>query len=111
MVTAVEALGLAVLVLVNSAAAALLTRFFRVRLETRWGSLAYTATGVPVALLVSTLVLGSVLGPNLGTPAAVVGVTILLPFSLGVAFDYLWMPAPEEVDLPDPADGRGARRN
>ena len=108
MVTAVEALGLAVLVLVNSAAAALLTRFFRVRLETRWGSLAYIAFAVPVALLVSTLVLGSVLGPDLGSAATVVGVSILLPFSLGVSFDYFWMPAPEEVDLPE---RRNARRN
>jgi len=108
MVDAADALGLALLVLVNSAAAALLTRFFRVRLQTRWGSLAYIAFAVPVALLVSTLVLGSVLGPDLGSPAAVVGVTVLLPFSLGVSFDYFWMPAPEEVDLPE---RRNARRN
>jgi cell division protein FtsW (lipid II flippase) len=108
MVDAADALGLALLVLVNSAAAALLTRFFRVRLQTRWGSLAYIAFAVPVALLVSTLVLGSVLGPDLGSAATVVGVSILLPFSLGVSFDYFWMPAPEEVDLPE---RRNARRN
>jgi len=108
MVDAADALGLALLVLINSGAAALLTRFFRVRLETRWGSLAYTAFAVPVALFVSTLLLGSALGPDLGSSAAVVGVTILLPFSLGVSFDYFWMPAPEEVDLPE---RRNARRN
>lgn len=111
MVTAGEALGLAVLVFANTAIAALLTRFFRVRLETQWGSLLYIAFGVPVVLLITTLVLGTVLGPDLGTPAAVVGVTIVLPFSLGLAFDYFWMPAPDEVDLPDRADGQNVRRN
>ncbi|PSQ61456.1 MAG: hypothetical protein BRD23_00285 [Halobacteriales archaeon SW_9_67_25] len=111
MVDAIEALGLAVLVFVNSAVAALLTRFFRVRLRTRWGSLGFIATAVPVALLVSTLVLGSVLGPDLGSAAAVVGVAVILPFSLGVAFDYFWMPAPEEVDLPDRAGERNVRRD
>ncbi len=111
MVDAGEALGLAILVLVNTAAAALLTRFFRVRLQTQWGSVVYTAFSVPVVLLVSTLVLGSIFGPNLGSAAAVVGVTILLPFSLGVAFDYFWMPAPDEVDLPDRAGDRDVRRD
>ncbi len=111
MVDATEALGLATLVFVNSAAAALLTRFFRVRLQTRWGSLAFIATGVPIVLLVPTLVFGSMLGPDLGSAAAVVGVAILLPFSLGVAFDYFWMPAPDEVDLPDRAGGQDVRRN
>lgn len=111
MVDAIEALGLAILVFVNSAAAALLTRFFRVRLKTQWGSLAFIATGVPLVLLVPTLVLGSVVGPDLGSAAAVVGVTILLPFFLGVAFDYFWMPAPDEVDLPDRTGGGNVRRD
>lgn len=111
MVDAIEALGLAVLVFGNSAAAALLTRFFRVRLQTQWGSLVFIATATPIVLLLSTLVLGSVLGPDLGSAAAVVGATVILPFSLGVAFDYFWMPAPEEVDLPDRTGGRNVRRD
>jgi len=60
----------------------------------------------PVVLLVLVLVLGGAgLGPDLGSPAAVVGITILLPLALGMAFDYFWQPAPEEVDLPDRPTG------
>lgn len=93
--------GLLVILTVNSVAAALLTRFFRVRLDTRWGSFVYALTLAPLALLVTTLVLGSVLGPDLGSPAAVVGITIILPLSIGITFDYFWMPAPDDVELPD----------
>ena len=38
MVSVVDVVGLLVILGVNSAAAALGTRFFRVRLSTRWGS-------------------------------------------------------------------------
>lgn len=101
MVSVVSLVGLLVILAINSAAAALLTRFFRVRLDTRWGSFVYALTLAPLALLVLTIVLGSVLGPNLGSPAAVIGLTVLLPLALGITFDYFWMPAPDEVDLPD----------
>jgi len=102
MVSPTELLGLAVIVLVHAAVAALGTRFLRVRMQTRLGSAAYTLTVLPVLLVALTLVFGGVLGlgPNLGGPAAVLGVTVLLPLTLGVSFDYFWMPAPEEVDLP-----------
>lgn len=106
MVSPGEALGLAVIVFGNTAVAALLTRFLRVRLKTRWGSAVYVGFLVPAALLVSTLLFGSVFGPNLGSAAAVVGVTVVLPLALGVSFDYFWMPAPEEVDLPEHPGGR-----
>jgi hypothetical protein len=33
--------------------------------------------------------------------------TVVVPLTLGVTFDYFWMPTPEAVDLPDPS--RGAR--
>jgi len=101
-----ELVGLLIIVLVNTAMAALMTRFFRVRLHTRWGSTVYVALLVPLVLVVSTLLLGGGLrlGPDLGSPAAVVGVTIVGPLSLGVAFDYFWMPAPEEVELPEKYD-------
>jgi hypothetical protein len=101
MASVLALVGLLVLVAVNSAVAALMTRFFRVRLHTRWGSVVYAATLVPLVLLVLTMVLGTVLGPNLGSPAAVVGITILVPMALGISFDYFWMPAPEEVELPE----------
>lgn len=103
-----ELAGLSFIVLVNTAAAALVTRFFRVRLHTRWGSAVYVAVLVPLLLVVSTLFFGGGLGlgPNLGSPAAVIGLTVLGPLSLGVAFDYFWMPAPDEVDLPDRYEDR-----
>ncbi|MFB6171533.1 MAG: hypothetical protein ABEJ23_03295 [Haloarculaceae archaeon] len=101
MASVVDLVGLLVIIAVNSAVAALLTRFFRVRLDTRWGSFVYALTLAPLVLLVLTLVIGSALGPNLGSPSAVVGVTILLPLAFGITFDYFWMPAPDDVDLPD----------
>lgn len=102
MVSVVDVVGLLVILAVNCALAALLTRLFRVRLATQWGSVLYSLLGIPVVLLVVVLVLGGAgLGPNLGDPATVVGVTILLPMSLGMAFDYFWQPAPDEVDLPE----------
>ncbi|WP_255148690.1 hypothetical protein [Halorarius halobius] len=102
MVTVVDVVGLLVILGVNSAAAALLTRYFRVTLNTQWGSVLYSLLLVPVVLLVFVLVLGGVgLGPNLGDASTVVGVTILLPMALGMAFDYFWQPAPEEIELPE----------
>lgn len=101
MVSPLEVVGLLVLVCVNTAIAALLTRLFRVRLDTRWGGALYTLLVAPVVLVVVTLVLGQVVGPNLGDPSTVVGVTVLLPLTLGIAIDYFWMPAPDEVEVPD----------
>ena len=100
MVSVFEAVGLVAIIGGNTAIAAVLTRVFRVYMKTHWGSVLYTLLITPVALLVVTLVAGTVLGPNLGDPNAVVGLTILLPMTLGVAFDYFWMPAPDEVELP-----------
>lgn len=101
MASVVGLLGLVTILGINTLLAALLTRFFRVQLATRWGSVLYIILLVPLALLVSTLVLGTVLGSDVGSEAAVVGLTILLPLAVGIAFDYFWMPAPEEVDLPE----------
>ncbi|WP_135665585.1 hypothetical protein [Halorhabdus rudnickae] len=103
MVSAVDAIGLAIIVLSNTAIAALLTRFFRVRMTTIWAGPLYAVLLGSLALLVSTLVLGGFLGlgANLASPVAVVAVTIVGPLALGVTFDYFWMPAPEEVELPD----------
>ena len=103
MVSALGLVGLAIIILVNTAITALMTRFFRVRLETSWGSVIYTALLVPVVLVVSLLVLSGVLrlGNDVGSRGMVIGLTILLPLLLGVTFDFFWMPAPDEVDLPD----------
>jgi len=112
MVSVVDIVGLLVLLGVNSAISALMTRFFRVRLKTRWGSLVYTGLLVPVVLTVTTLVIGGFLGlgPNLGSTNAVLGVAIFLPMALGVSFDYFWMPSPEELDLPEKQNRRKSRR-
>jgi len=106
MVSVADLVGLLVILLVHSAVAALMTRFFRVRLETGWGSVVYIGLLIPVALVALTLFFGGVLGlgPDLGTPGTVFGTTVVLPLAVGVAFDYFWMPAPEDVELPDPAD-------
>ncbi|WP_225335409.1 hypothetical protein [Halomicrobium urmianum] len=105
MVSVVGLAGLLVIVLVNSAVTALLTRFFRVRLDTSWGSMLYALLISPVVCLILLLVLSGVLGlgENLGSRAAAVALTVLLPVAVGITFDYLWMPAPEEVELPEAA--------
>lgn len=113
MVTAVEALELAFILFVHSAVVALMTRFFRVRLSTRWGGFLYAALICPVALTLLTLVFSGILplGPDLGSPGIVIVLVILLPTVVGVTFDYFWMPSPDEVDLPEEweDDDRAAR--
>ncbi|MEF8791893.1 MAG: hypothetical protein V5A61_17320 [Haloarculaceae archaeon] len=102
MVSVVDVVGLLVILLVNGGATALLTRFFRVRLDTRWGPVIYVLLVIPVVLVLFVIVLSGVLGlgPNLGSPGLVVGLTVVVPMALGVVFDYFWMPAPDDVDLP-----------
>jgi len=102
MASLVDVVGLLVIVGLNSALAALLTRFFRVRLESSWTPVAFSVLVTPVVLLVVAQLLSGVagLGFDLGNAAAVVGTVILLPMAIGLAFDYFWMPAPEEVELP-----------
>ena len=103
MVGIADVIGLAVIVLANTAIAALLTRFFRVRLQTDWAGPLYAVVLGSIALLATTLVLAGflALGPNLGSPGVVVGVAILTPLALGMAVDYFWMPAPDDVELPE----------
>ncbi|WP_246983710.1 hypothetical protein [Halorientalis marina] len=112
MVSVADIVGLLVILGVNSAVAALMTRFFRVRLKTRWGSVIYTVLLTPLVLLVLTLIFGGVLGlgPDLGGEMTLIGVTIVLPTTLGVAFDYFWMPSPDEVDVPQRQSTQRSRR-
>jgi hypothetical protein len=105
MVTVVGAIGLLIIVGVNAAVAALMTRFFRVRLDSDWGPLVFALTITPVVLVVLTQVLSAVgLGFDLGSAGAVVGVAVVMPLALGIAFDYFWMPAPDDVELPERFD-------
>jgi len=102
MVSVVGLAGLLVIVLVNSAVTALMTRFFRVRLNTRWGGLVYSILLCPVAMFVVFMLLSVVgLGAGLGLSSGVaIGAGILVPLALGMTFDYVWMPSPDEVELP-----------
>ena len=103
MVSIADLVGLVIVVGINAALAAVCTRLLRVRLSTTWGTALYVLVFVPVVVGVITLVLTGPLGlgPDLGSPVTVVGVAVALPFALGVAFDFFWMPAPDEVDLPE----------
>ena len=58
MVSVVGLAGLLVIVLVNSAVTALMTRFFRVRLNTRWGGLLYSVLLCPFAMFVLFMFFG-----------------------------------------------------
>ncbi|MFB6205698.1 MAG: hypothetical protein ABEJ05_04100 [Haloglomus sp.] len=115
MIPIADVVGLLVILGVNTGTAALLTRFFRVRLKTRWGAALYAVLLGSLVLLILTIVLGGAgLGPDLGSPATVIGITVVLPLTTGIAFDYFWMPAPDEVDLPAERrerDGRQDRRD
>jgi hypothetical protein len=106
MVTTVGLVGIAVLVLVNAALAAIVTRLFRNRLETEWASAIYAGLGGSFVLLMSTLVLSGIfgIGGNLGSRYTAVLVVIAMPLMLGITFDYFWMPAPDDVELPESLD-------
>jgi hypothetical protein len=103
MVSVADIVGLLAVIGVNAAVAALATRFLRVRLATRWGVAVYVVVLVPFAQVLATLFLTGPLGlgPDLGSSLTVLAVAVALPFALGVAFDYFWMPAPAEVELPE----------
>ena len=103
MVSVLGLLGLAVIVVLHTAIAAVGTRLLRVRLQSRWGPVVYAVVLLPVVLVFSTIVLSGVfgLGSNLGDPWTVVFVVVAIPLVLGVTIDYVWMPAPDEVELPD----------
>lgn len=91
-----------IIIVINTAAAALLTRFFRVRLNTDWGPVIYSVFLTPIVLVIFTQILGGLgFGFDLGSARLVVGITIVLPLALGITYDYFWMPAPEEVELPE----------
>lgn len=83
--------------------AAVLTRFFRLRLETQFGWVIYALTLIPVILFVSTLLFTGLLqiGPDLGSSTVVFGVMIGLPLAVGATIDLLYVAQPDEVELPD----------
>lgn len=103
MVSVLALIGLAVIVGVHAVVAALVTRLLRVRLETPMGAIVLTLLVVPFVLVLSTLIVSGVLGlgPELGGPATALFVMVVVPLALGLTVDYVWMPAPDEVQLPE----------
>jgi len=99
----VEWLLVGVVLVVHALVAAVMTRYFRIRLSTDWGAVVYTVLFVPVVLFVLTQLFTGVLGigPNLGSAATVLAVMVGLPLSVGVTVDVLYMRPPEEYDLPE----------
>jgi uncharacterized membrane protein len=94
-----DVVGVLVIVAINTALAAILTRFFRLQLETRWGSGLYAVVLIPIVQLIVLLFASGVLGLGgaLDRSTAIV-VTIVVPLGLGAAIDVFWMPPPEAVD-------------
>lgn len=103
MASALSVALLLALVAVHSLIAAVLTRYFRIALDTRGGAALFTVMGIPLVLLGSTYVLSGVLslGPQLGNPAIVFTLLIAVPVGLGALVDVLYVPPPEDVDVPD----------
>lgn len=109
MVSPGSLVGLGLIVVLHTVIAAVATRFFRLRLQTRWGSLVYTVLLVPVALVGTTLFLSGALGigDDVGGVDTLVLLVVVLPLTLGYTIDVFWMPAPEEYDLPERSSERG----
>lgn len=103
MASALSIALLLALLAVHSLIAAVLTRFFRIALDTRAGAALFTVTGIPLVLVASTYVFSGVLGlgPELGSPALVLTLLIAVPVGLGALIDVLYVPPPEDVDVPD----------
>ncbi|KTG09560.1 hypothetical protein AUR64_15195 [Haloprofundus marisrubri] len=99
----VSVLGLVVLgvaFVAHTAVAAVMTRFLRLRLDTQWGMVLYAVILIPFVLLVLTLVTGQLVPVELGQMGTL-GLLVGMPLALGFTIDVLYMPAPEEYELPD----------
>jgi hypothetical protein len=103
MVSAATVVGFLLIMVVNTLVAAVTIRFFRLRLTTRWGAVLYTVIFIPVIYLVTTLLLSGFIG--FGGSGADRGTALILvwviPFTLALSLDIFWLPAPEEIDLPE----------
>lgn len=102
MVTTAAIVSLTFIVVVHSLVATVLSRFFRLRLRTRFGAVLFTVLFVPIVLLLSLTVLSGVLGlggDGFDDRNLVLTLTILLPFLLGYSIDRFWLPNPADVSL------------
>lgn len=100
MVSASTALGFLVIIVIHTVIAAVATRFFRLRLSTRWGFALYTLVFIPLIYLVTTILLSGFVGFG-GDGVADTGTALIvawvLPFTLGYSIDLFWMPPPEAL--------------
>ncbi|PSQ16580.1 hypothetical protein BRD00_10505 [Halobacteriales archaeon QS_8_69_26] len=112
MVSVGSVVGLLVVVGGHTLITVVVTRFFRIRMNTSWGAAVYAATVTPVVLLVTTLLLTGPLGIGawLGDRTLALFVVLFFPLGLGYAIDLFWLRSPEEIaeemDLPDTTDRR-----
>jgi len=102
MVSVLSVAFLLVVLAVHTLVAAVLTRYFRIALDTRGGAAVFTVTGIPLVLLASTYLFSGLLslGPELGSPAIVLTLLVAVPVGMGALIDVLYIPPPERVDLP-----------
>jgi hypothetical protein len=102
MVSVLSMVLLGVVAVINTLIDAVMTRFFRIRLKTRTGSVIYALLLVPVVLLVTTMLFGLVIPWDEGLAVPVLlGVWIAMPLALGFTIDVLYVPPPDEIELPD----------
>ncbi|KPN32235.1 hypothetical protein SY89_02999 [Halolamina pelagica] len=103
MVSVLSVAFLLVVLAAHTLAAAVLTRYFRIALDTRGGAAVFTVTGIPLVLLASTYLFSGLLslGPELGSPAIVLTLLVAVPVGMGALIDVLYIPPPERVDLPE----------
>lgn len=97
----VGVVGVAGVVLVHTLLAAVVVRFFRLRLATQLGWVLYSLFVIPLIYVPSALVFLGVLG--IGQSLTVDRGTLLalvwgLPLALGVSLDLFWVPQPEEIE-------------
>lgn len=106
MVTVGGVVGLAILLAINTVIAALGTRFFRLLLATRLGSIIFGTLFITMALVASTLILSGVfhLGFDLQDTYIATVVAIFIPFAIGATIDLVWVASPAEVE--EALDGR-----
>lgn len=99
MVSTGELLGMVVFVGIQTAIAALGTRFFRVLVRGRIVTAVFVVVAVPTVLLGTTLLFSGVvaLGIDLQEPFVAVLVSIVFPFIVGVTIDFVWVASPAEV--------------
>ncbi|MFW5934361.1 MAG: hypothetical protein ACOCQL_00760 [Halolamina sp.] len=103
MVSVLSVAFLLVVLAAHTLVAAVLTRYFRIALDTRGGAAMFTVTAIPIVLLASTYVFSGLLslGPGLGSPAVVLTLLVAVPVGMGALIDVLYVPPPERVDLPE----------